>query len=88
MLELVSDSMGLWLSLVVTFLVVAAFTKALFIIEWELQATGKQRMKQVGFYPQIQPHLIHQNRVWFHPKIPAYSDHTSDDEDSSLVVVN
>ncbi|MBP3951464.1 hypothetical protein [Bacillus suaedae] len=80
MVEILFDMTALWLSVSLTVLLVAAFTTAMLVTEWDLRAEWQHNNRQQSHMSENKPHLIHHLITWFKPKIPSRSDHCNDDE--------
>ncbi|MFC0561773.1 hypothetical protein [Halalkalibacter alkalisediminis] len=88
MVEIITDMTTLWISVVMTVLLVAAMTKAnILLIEWELRTDWKNQFVYAEVKEPVSPMLIHLSRKQYKPKIPSNSDHHSqDDEEKPLRV--
>ncbi|WP_088102693.1 hypothetical protein [Halalkalibacter urbisdiaboli] len=89
MLEIISDMTMLWISVVVTVLLVAAFTRAsMSVCEWTIRANWKNQFKQIEPHDKI---IVPTGRLFsksYHPKIPSFLDQSVlDDEEPFLVRV-
>lgn len=89
MLEMFSDLTTLWISVVMTVLFVAAFTRAnVLLIEWELRTNWKNRLfVDLKEQKRIDTLLIPLSAKRYHPKIPSRFDHSDQDEEDPTPVV-
>ncbi len=88
MLEVLSDMTMLWISVVITVLLVAAFTKAnVLALEWELRTNWKRQLVDFSKHEQINPLLIPSQIKYYRPKMPSRMDHLDQDEEGPSLVV-
>ncbi|MFC0473710.1 hypothetical protein ACFFHM_25160 [Halalkalibacter kiskunsagensis] len=87
MVEIISDMTMIWVSVFITMLFLAAFTKAnVFLIEWELRTNWKRQLVSMKDNDQKTPFLVHHCTKLYRPKIPSLIDHTNQDDEDSILV--
>lgn len=88
MLEIISDMTMLWVSVVMTVLLVTAFTKAnILVMEWELRTSSKRQIVDLAEQKQTNSLLIPLLTKLYRPKIPSRIDHLDQDEEGPSLVV-
>ncbi|ARK29158.1 hypothetical protein [Halalkalibacter krulwichiae] len=88
MIEIITDLTSLWVSVVMTVLLVAAMTKANILrFEWELHTGWKRKFVDVSEQEPENPMLIHLSRMKCKPKIPSTNDHKNQDDDDATSIV-
>ncbi|MDV2886882.1 hypothetical protein BTR22_11505 [Alkalihalophilus pseudofirmus] len=88
MIEFITDMTMLWLSVVMTVLLVAAIARASVAGVWfTFHMTSKKQLSQTEHQPLVIAALIRPSSNPYRPKIPSVFDKgQSDDEPHSLVV--
>lgn len=88
MLEVISEMMMLWYSVILTVWLVTAFAKAnIVLLEWELRMSSRRLWLKLEDGQRQGLLLIPSRRSSYRPKIPNRADHhKSDEEDPTLVV--
>ncbi|MDT8862036.1 hypothetical protein N0O92_17640 [Alkalihalobacillus sp. MEB130] len=88
MIEFISDMTMLWETVLLTFLIVAAFTKAnVLLIEWQLRTNWKKHSVDTVVRSEVNVYLSHPSSNQYRPKIPSLIDHKNQaDEEPNLVV--
>jgi hypothetical protein len=82
MLEIVSDMTVLWISVILTVLVVSAFTKAsMSFCQWTIRTSWKHQFQQFEAYQKLLTHFIRPKSVRYHQKIPSNLDKKASDDD-------
>lgn len=85
MVEIITDMTTLWVSVVMTVLLVAAITKTnVLLIEWELRTNWKKQFVYAEVKEPVGPMLIHLSRKQYKPKIPSINDHHNQDDEEEL----
>jgi hypothetical protein len=88
LIEIISDVTTLWVSVVMTVLLVAAATKAnVLLIEWELRSSWKKQFIDLNEQEPVSPILIHLSRMLYKPKIPSTYDHNNQDDEEATPIV-
>ncbi|MDV2686260.1 hypothetical protein RYX56_17980 [Alkalihalophilus lindianensis] len=88
MIEVISDMTMLWLGVVMTLLLVAAFARASVVNVWfTFHVASKKQLLQTECIELVIAALIRPSSSTYRPKIPSVFDKgSSDDEPHSLVV--
>lgn len=82
MIEIITDMTTLWVSVMMTVLLVAAMTKAnVLLIEWELRTSWKKQFIHTEVQELVNSMLIHQSSKQYKPKIPSSRDHNNEDDE-------
>ncbi|KHF42059.1 hypothetical protein [Halalkalibacter okhensis] len=88
MVEILSDMTMVWVTVIMTVLVVAAFTKAnVLMIEWELRASWKRQHIRIDDHAEWNSSLIQPSSKQYRPKIPSLIDHKKNDDEDPILVV-
>ncbi|WP_227937872.1 hypothetical protein [Alkalihalobacillus deserti] len=88
MVEIISDMTSLWVSVVLTVLLVAAMTKAnVLLIEWELRTNWRNQFFYTEVQEPVSPMLIHLGVVQYKPKIPSASDHNNNQDEEEITPI-
>ncbi|WP_332631117.1 hypothetical protein [Halalkalibacter flavus] len=88
MIEIVSDMTMVWVTIIMTVLVVAAFTKAnVLMIEWELRTSWKRQYIHMDDQAGVNSSLIQPSSKQYRPKIPSFIDHKNQDDEDPILVV-